>query len=130
MTPRPSIDRARLLRPSSLLAAAFFALLLFATIGCQKHAGHTADPQLRKIDDMIAAQIPAGSTVGHVHHFLSSRGFPVEDSHDRRAIVAVVRQVDTDTLQPVTARVTFHFDENDKLISYNLIPAMDVPLNP
>jgi hypothetical protein len=38
-------------------------------------------------------------------------------------VVAIVHRVDTDTLQPATARITFHFDDADKLKSYDLEPA-------
>ena len=55
--------------------------------------------------------------------YLSSQNFPVENTGDPRAIVAIVHHVDTDTLQPATARVTFHFDASDNLKSYELVTA-------
>jgi hypothetical protein len=105
-------------------------LLLLTTSGCSKHASHTSDSQLRKIDGLLDTQLPAGTPRARVGNFLSSRGYPLEPARDSRTIVAIVRQVDTETLQPATARGTFHFDERDKLLSYNLIPAPDVPVKP
>jgi hypothetical protein len=52
--------------------------------------------------------------------YLNSQGFSIEDSTDPHALVAVVRHVDTETLQPVSATVTFHFDSEDKLKTYEL----------
>jgi hypothetical protein len=85
---------------------------------------------LGKIDDLLDAQLPADTPRFRVEFFLSSRGFPIQDSPDKSAVIAVIRQVDTDTLQPVTARVTFHFDPNDKLTSYDLQAMPNAPLPP
>ena len=62
-----------------------------------------------------------------VEFFLNSRGYSIEHSSDKGSLVAMVRHVDTDTLQPATARVTFHFDPNEKLLSYELQSAPDGP---
>jgi hypothetical protein len=110
-----------------LPAFAFFLFALLAAVGCNSGA-HTSDPQLRKIDLLLDAQLPKGTPTTRVIFFLSSRGYPMEDSHDPHAIVAVIRHIDTDTLQPITARVTFRFDEHDKLVTYELAPAQDAPL--
>jgi hypothetical protein len=112
------------------LTFALLCSLLLPATACKSHAGHTSDPQLRKIDDLIDAQLPAGTPFTRVSFFLSSRGYPLDPSRDPHTIIAVIRHVDTQTLQPITARVTFHFDEHDKLISYNLVPAPDVPFKP
>jgi hypothetical protein len=97
-----------------------FAILAFA--GC-KQGGHTSDPRLKKIDEMLDAQLPAGTSKSKVSFYLSSQGFSLESTGDPHDIVAVVHHVDTDTLQPATARVTFHFDANDNLRSYELVSA-------
>ena len=97
-----------------------FALLALA--GC-KQSGHTSDPRLRPIDEMLDSQLPAGTAKSRVVFYLNSQNFPVENTGDTRAIVAIVRHVDSDTLQPATARVTFHFDTNDNLKSYELVAA-------
>jgi len=52
--------------------------------------------------------------------FLDSQNFPAQIATDAKSVVAIVHRVDTDTLQPATARVTFHFDASDKLKSYDL----------
>jgi hypothetical protein len=82
---------------------------------------------LRKIDEMLDAKLPKGTSRDRVAFFLTTRGYAVESSGDRHTLVAVVRHVDTDTLQPATARVEFHFDASDRLTSYDLQRASDFP---
>jgi len=115
-------------QPFLLLACVAILLSLYAS-ACKSQT-HTSDVRLQKIDKMLSDQLPPGTTRGRVDYFLKSRGYTVEDSPDKDSLVAVVRQIDTDTLQPATARVTFRFDSNDKLISYELQPAPDAPLRP
>jgi hypothetical protein len=113
-----------------LLSAAGAALFLaFSIYGC-KSTAHTSDSRLEKIDEMLNTQLPRGTPRSRLEFFLNSRGYQLEDSPDKNSLVAVVRQIDTDTLQPRTARVTFHFDLNDKLVSYELEAAPDAPLQP
>jgi hypothetical protein len=116
------------LRSFLLLACVALVCLLTAS-GCKSHS-HTSDSRLQKIDEMLNSKLPPGTPMSRVDHFLKSRGYTVEDSPDKNSLVAVVRHVDTDTLQPVTARVTFHFDSNANLISYDLQSAPDAPLRP
>ncbi len=104
-------------------------LLTISAAGCRSE-GHTSDPRLKKIDAMLSAQLPNGTERGRVEFFLKSRGYLIEDSPDKTAVVAIVRHIDTETLQPATARVTFHFDSNSKLLSYDLQPAPDTPPQP
>jgi hypothetical protein len=111
----------------SMAAAALF--LAFAIYGCKSNA-HTSDSRLQKIDEMLNTRLPQGTPRSRLEFFLNSRGYRLEDSPDKNSVVAVVRLVDTDTLQPATARVTFHFDLNDKLVSYELQSAPDAPLRP
>jgi hypothetical protein len=96
------------------------ALAMLALAGC-KRSGHTSDPRLKQIDEMLDAQLPAGTSKPKVSFYLSSQGFPLESTSDPRAIAAIVHHVDTGTLQPATARVTFHFDAADNLKSYELV---------
>jgi hypothetical protein len=100
----------------SFLVGVFLALTL---VGC-KSSAHTSDPRLRQIDEMLDSQLPQGTPRSRVIFFLSSQGFPLENTGDAKVIVATVHHVDTDSLQPATARVTFHFDASDKLKSYEL----------
>jgi hypothetical protein len=102
-----------------LLAGVFLAL---SSGGC-KSSAHTSDLRLRQIDAMLDSQLPQGTPKSRVIFFLGSQNFPVQNATDAKAVVAIVHRVDTDTLQPATARVTFHFDASDKLKSYDLEPA-------
>ena len=111
---------------SSLLA---FVFLTVALSGC-KTGAHTSDPRLRQIDELLDSQLPQGTPRSRVIFFLSSQGFPLQNARDEKAVMAIVHRVDTDTLQPATARVTFHFDASDKLKSYELEPAADSPPQP
>ena len=104
-------------------------LLMFSVSGC-KTKNHTTDARLKKIDEMLNAQLPQGTSRDRVEYFLTSRGYRVEDSRDKSSVTGVVRHIDTETLQPATARVIFHFDSNGKLLSYELQAASDVPLQP
>jgi hypothetical protein len=104
-------------------------MLLLAAGGCKKHS-HTRDPRLRKIDQMLDAKLPPGTPRTRVEYFLSSRGYRIEDSPDNNSVVAVVHHIDTETLRPATARVILRFDSKDKLITYELEAASDIPLKP
>ena len=108
----PSVSLAGL-----LLLVAFAAL---APAGC-KQSGHTSDPRLKQIDEMLDSQLPTGTSKSRATFYLSSQGFPLESTNDSHAMVAIVHHVDTETLQPATARVTFHFDAGDNLKSYELV---------
>jgi len=105
---------AKSLSPS---LAALFLLDVFAMLAL----GHTSDPRLRQIDEMLDSQLPTGTAKSRVSFYLSSQGFPLESTGDPHAIVAIIHHVDTDTFQPSTARVTFHFDAGDNLKSYELV---------
>ena len=114
---------------TATLALVCFLLLSCAFIGCKK-SGRSVDARFRKIDAMLSPKLPQGTTRSRVIYFLSSRGYPMEDALDKRSVIATIQQVDTDTLQPVVARVTFHFDANDKLTFYELQPSPSAPLRP
>ena len=114
-----SVKRSSSLR-SCLCLLSLFVVPAFA--GCQRH-GHTSDPNLRRIDEMLDSQLPTGTPKSRVTFYLSSQGFPLQNATDLHDVVAIVHHVDTDTLQPATARVTFHFDAGNNLKSYELVPA-------
>ncbi len=110
---------------SALSLAALILLGIWATVsltGCRS-GRHTSDPRLRQIDDTLDSQLPAGTSKSKVSFYLSSQGFPLENTNDPHALVAIVHHVDTETLRPATARVTFHFDDRDNLTSYELAAA-------
>src|ERR1700740_3168896 len=92
--------RLRIHRPACLL------LLLALVGGCSSHS-HTFDPKLRKIDEMLDAHLPKGNTRDRVGFFLTTRGYKVEGSPNVHTVIATVRHIDTETLQPATARVVF-----------------------
>jgi hypothetical protein len=121
-----STGRSR--RLPARIPACFF-LLLAVAVGCSTHT-HTYDPKLRKIDELLDAQLPKGTSRSRVGFFLTTRGYKLEGSPDVHTVIAIVRHIDTETLQPSTARVIFHFDANDRLISYDLQRAPDVPFQP
>ena len=114
---------------SSRFLAAFFWLGILGTMpltGCRS-SRHTSDPSLRQIDDTLDAQLPSGTNKSRVSFYLSAQGFPIESTNDPHTIVAVVHRVDTETLRPVTARVTFHFDARDNLTTYEMAAAPGSP---
>lgn len=107
------------------LPLAFLALaLVLVSSGCDTNS-HTSDPRLRKIDELLTAQLPKGTQRDRVSFFLHSRGFVEEVSPDTKTVIGLVRLVDTETLQPDTARVTFHFDAQEKLTTYEMQSAPD-----
>jgi hypothetical protein len=117
-------------RPANPLPLAFLVFFLaFSFCGC-KNSTHTSDSRLQQIDEMLNTQLPQGTPRSRVEYFLNSRGYKLEDSPDKNSFIGLVRHVDIDTLQPATARVTFHFDANNKLTSYELQSIPDAPLRP
>ena len=115
-------------RPPLSLACVVL-LLSLSGYACKRNT-HTSDFRLQKIDEMLNAQLPQGTPRPRVEYFLTSRGYKLEESPDKNSLIAVVRHIDTSTLQPSTARITFHFDSNNKLRSYELQAAPDAPLQP
>jgi hypothetical protein len=92
-----------------------------AGAGCKQ--GHTSDPRLKQIDQMLDTQLPAGTAKARVVFYLNSQGYQLENATDPQTIVATVHHVDTETLRPATALVTFHFDATNNLKSYELVAA-------
>ena len=115
MQPSPAARRPFRIAPLALAGASLFLLA-----GCKSAGRHTSDSQLRQIDEILNQQLPVGTPMSRVSFFLSTRGYPLEDSQQPHTLVAVVEHVNTETLQPAAARVTFHFDNNDKLLTYEL----------
>lgn len=110
-----------------LLLAAF--LLGFA--GCKdslRNALKVEDPQLKPIETMVQQNVPLGSSQGVVLQFLSARGYPTDNPTERDTIVGIIRHIDTQKMQPVTARVTFYFDKNGRLASFDFVRIMNEPV--
>jgi hypothetical protein len=103
------------------------AAVIFVLAGCQK-AAKTNDPQLKPIQQMLDEQLPPGTTDAAVNAFLAARAYPSEPGAKQGTIVAKIRHIDAERVQPVTARVTFYFDENGKLKDYELQRTMNEPI--
>jgi hypothetical protein len=56
------------------------------------------------------------------------RGYETEATDKPGTIVAIIRHIDTEKLQPVTARVTFYFDASGKLNTYEIVRTMNRPV--
>jgi hypothetical protein len=114
-------------RGSHPLRYGFLALLLLccfaSAVACKKSTQHTSDPKLRGIDTLLNAELPAGTPMTRVTYFLTTRGYQLQAARGTHTVVAVVHHVNTETLQPEAARVTFHFDAQDRLLEYDLEPA-------
>ena len=95
------------------------ALALAGLAGCGG-ARRTDDPQLKPIQSMLEAQLPPHTPEEKVVAFLGNRGYPILPAQKQGTIVANIRRTDTATVQPVIARVTFYFDANRKLNTFEL----------
>lgn len=101
--------------------------LLFAPVGCQK-VQRMSDPQLKPIQDMLDAHVPVGTPEANVVTFLNNRGYPVLPAGKQGTIVTAIRHIDTQTVTPVTAQVTFYFDANHKLNTYEMQRTFNEPV--
>ncbi|HXX99722.1 MAG TPA: hypothetical protein VEI54_02305 [Candidatus Limnocylindrales bacterium] len=106
-------------------ALALVSLLLWG--GCKKVL-QGDDPQLKPIQEMLESNVPAGTPESVVNQFLSTRGYPVEPEHKPGTLVAIIRHIDTEKLEPVTARVTFYFDANGKLNATEIVRTANQPI--
>lgn len=113
----------------ALLAILPLLFLNLLSYGC-KHNRHTADPHLQKIDEMLTAQLPPGTPRARVQYFIRSRGYQFEEPPDKDSLRALVRHVDSETLEPSLAHVTFRFDSGGKLVTFEVQPTPEGPLRP
>ena len=102
--------------------------LCVATVACKKAALHTSDPRLEHIDALLAKELPPGTPAYRVQTFVNLRGYEVQNSTEPHTLVVIVHHVDLKTLQPEAARVTFRFDADLKLTTYDLQPAPTLPI--
>jgi hypothetical protein len=127
MPPLPSQARISIVIFRALLALWLAAWCI--TLGaCRKENVHTSDPQLKGIDALLSAQLPPGTPSSRVVNFVHTRGYEQRDSLEPHTLVVVVHHVNPQTIQPEAARVTFHFDANDRLTTYDLEPASTLPI--
>jgi hypothetical protein len=104
-------------------------LSALSAAGCGKSL-KASDPQLQPIQEMLDANLPPGTPTSVVNQFVSTRGYAVEPSGKADAMIVIIRHIDKQKLQPVTARVTFHFDANDKLVSTDIVRTFNQPQIP
>jgi hypothetical protein len=111
--------------------AVLLAILLLSFAGCKsslRNALKVDDPQLKPIETMVQQNVPIGSPQAVVLQFLSARGYPTDNPTEPDTIVGIIRHIDTEKMQPVTARVTFYFDKNGRLESYDVVRTMNAPV--
>jgi hypothetical protein len=101
---------------------------LLVPAGCKQQNVEVNDPQLKPIQEMLDQNLPVGSTEGAVNYFLEVRGYAREAAHKPGTLVAIIRHIDTEKLQPVTARVTFYFDANGKLNTTEIVRTFNQPI--
>ena len=107
-------------------ATLFLGVALAGLAGCKKSVG-TEDPQLKSIEAMLKEQLPPRTPEEKVVTFLDNRGYPILPAQKQGTIVANIRRTDTAAVQPVIARVTFYFDANRKLNTFELQKPVNEP---
>jgi hypothetical protein len=109
----------------SRYGAVFLGLALLSVASCQKIT-RTNDPQLKPIQEMLDAQVPPGISDEKVMSFLESSGYVVIPAQKPGTIVATIHAARQEASQ-VNARVTFYFDANHKLNTFELQRISDIP---
>jgi hypothetical protein len=102
------------------------ALALAGLAGCHG-IGRTEDPQLKPIQAMLEQQLPPRTSEEKVVTYLDNHGYPILAAQKQGTIVANIRRTDTASVQPVIARVTFYFDANRKLNTFELQRPVNEP---
>jgi hypothetical protein len=101
-------------------------LALASLAGCHG-TGTTEDSQLKPIQAMLEQQLPPHTPEEKVVLFLDNHGYPILAAQKQGTIVANIRRTDTAAVQPVIARVTFYFDANRKLNTFELQRPVNEP---
>jgi len=118
--------RARLERLVVCLMILFAAILVGGGCGNgEPKKVEVEDPQLKPIQAMLDQNLPIGTPDSAVNHFLAMRGYDTVPTDKPGTIVAIIPHIDTEKLQQVTARVTFYFDANGKLNTYEIVRTMN-----
>jgi hypothetical protein len=102
------------------------ALALAGLAGCGA-AGRTEDPQLKPIQAMLEEELPRRTPEEKVVLYLDNHGYSILAAQKQGTIVAIIRRKDTAAVQPVSARVTFYFDANRKLNTFELQRPENMP---
>jgi hypothetical protein len=100
--------------------------IALALAGCGR-AGQTDDPQLKPIQSMLEQELPRRTPEEKVVLYLDNHGYSILGAQKQGTIVAIIRRKDTAAIQPVMARVTFYFDANRKLNTFELQRPENVP---
>jgi hypothetical protein len=119
MALRFSFLRGRFLPRCGKQGKLLLSLALGGLAGCHG-TGTAEDPQLKPIQTMLEQQLPPRTPEEKVVLFLDNHGYPILAAQKQGTIVANIRRTDTATVQPVIARVTFYFDANRKLNTFEL----------
>jgi hypothetical protein len=98
--------------------AAFACTTSLWTGGCHK-TKRTDDPQLEAIQQVLDAHVPPGTPEEKVRAFLKSRGCVELPPQRPGTLVAIIPPAEAARTQAV-ARVTFYFDANGKLNTFEL----------
>jgi hypothetical protein len=115
-------------KSASYLKMVYFLLAALALYGCKQKPVEVDDPQLKPIEEIIKTNLPLGTPDAAVSHFVEIRGYSTETSQKPGTIVAIIRHIDRETVKPVTARVTFYFDANGKLNTYEIVRTFNAPV--
>ena len=110
----------RRLKILSVLAACVALALAVSLIALRTYVNsqekvNLTDDQVRA---MIDRELPRGTNRLAVRKFLADKGWPNGD--DGSTAFAMIRDAEHDFLIRKDIRVQFHFDPNDRLISYDL----------
>jgi len=125
-----SLQIAQLPRPPLRRICACVLTLFLGIVGCDSKSTRVSDPQLRPIQEMLDAALPPGTPSAIVNQYVSARGYAVDPAGRGDRLVVIIRHIDREKLQPVTARVTFRFDHNDKLLGTDIVRALTLPQIP
>ncbi len=104
----------------------WIALAMALLAGCGG-AGRTDDPQLKPIQAMLEEELPRRTPEEKVVLYLDNHGYSILAAQKQGTIVAIIRRKDMAAIQPVMARVTFYFDANRKLNTFELQRPENVP---
>ena len=77
---------------------------------------------------MLEQQLPPGTPQSNVSLYLSTMGYQQEAATKPGTLVAIIRKIDTEKMEPVTARATFYFDANGKLTKFELQRTVNQPI--
>jgi len=115
------------LRCSALRAFSTILFGLLLLTGCQKTT-RTDDPQLKPIQDMLDQGLPVGTPEANLITYLETRGYTIKPAEKQGTVLAIIRHIDTQRLEPVTVRVTFYFDATHRLNTYEMQRTLNEPI--